>query len=181
MFICTHALRKRSDRRSETTFTKARFGGKPCQPHLASTGAPNNDVEKRDKNETKWSPKGTLTLANIGPKALSTIGPAHFFAPSKPKMTPRGVREGPRRSRLAPKRPKRCPESPNRPLQGPTMTPKSSRCPNGFFGFPSLFVRFSLRPGTQFQALGGQLVTTFLSLSFSFLALPQHRAFHETL
>ena len=76
---------------------------------------------------------------------------------------------------------------------GPPSTPPGSKNntkivqkstlegPNGAFSFPSLFVRFSLRSGTQFEALGRRLVATFLSLSLSFLALPQHRAFHETL
>ena len=75
---------------------------------------------------------------------------------------------------------------PKSTLQGAKMTPKWSQKSNLFRSkccviLSSLFARFFLRSGNKFEALWGRLLTTFLSIPFSFLAFLQHRAFHGTL
>ena len=107
------------------------------------------------------APKVELSIITVGPFGhfFSTLFPStfstHFW---EPKSTPRGLKNDPREASTS-----------------------TFWCPNGSLSFPSFFVRFSLRCGTQLEALGGKLVASFLSLLFSTRALLQHRACHETL
>ena len=107
------------------------------------------------------APEFERPMMVIGPfdNFFSTLFPSTFSTHfGEPKSTPRGLK--------------------NDPLEASTST---FWCPNGSLSFPSFFVRFSLRCGTQLEALGGKLVASFLSLLFSTRALLQHRACHETL